>query len=469
MKAIIPILDEKSKKPYYLQLYEYIKGAIVSGEIAYGEKLPSLRNLAKSLSLSVTTIDLAYSQLLVEGYIYSKPSSGFFVGNIITGNILGGNVSSQASGATEFQEEGQTWFDSTVQYDLSCFDFNKWKKCSNKILTDYPHLLLSKSDPQGEGALRYEIAKYLYRSRGVTCSPSQIVVGAGTQQITSQLSLLLSKLLINYVTVEDPCYLPVKNIFRDRGFTLNSVAISKSGIDINRLPAGIKSAVYVCPSNQFPTGAVMPIGKRYELLEWANCNDSIIIEDDYDSELRYFGKPIPALKGLDTNNSVVYLSSFSSTLFPSIKISYMVLPERLSEIFDMLKNDYTQTCSKAEQLTLALFMEHGYYQTNIRKLRSLYSQKLQAVLNFINSFARGLITPVNTFSGIHMIITVNSNKSPDVLCEEALDIGVSVVPVSIYTDETKGSAKSFIFYYNQIPLELIDETLKALILRWFEM
>ena len=490
MKAIIPVLDEKSKRPYYLQLYDYIKDAIVAGEVNFGEKLPSLRSLAKSLKLSITTINLAYSQLLVEGYIFSKPNSGYFVGNIAINDINTKNgIFMKASeiaairesregrevgeirtefdlnfGATQVQEQ-QSFLPS--QYDLSCFDFNKWKKCSNKILTEYPYLLLTESEPQGEYNLRHEISKYLYRARGVICSPSQIVIGAGTQQITSQLCLLLSKMQINHVTVEDPCYLPVKNIFRDRGFMLNSVSISASGIDIRKLKADMKSAVYVCPSNQFPTGAVMPIGKRYELLEWANRNDSIIIEDDYDSELRYFGKPIPALKGLDVNNNVVYLGSFSSTLFPAIKISYMVLPERLSEVFELLKNDYTQTCSKAEQLTLALFMELGYYQINIKKLRNLYSQKLQTVLNFINSNARGLITPVNTFSGINMILTVNSNKSTDVLCEEANEVGLSVVPISIYTDEFKSNTKALIFYYNQIPLELIDEMLKALVSKWF--
>jgi len=481
MKAIIPVLDETSKRPYYLQLYDYIKDAIISGEVQFGEKLPSLRSLAKSLKLSITTINLAYSQLLVEGYIYSKQNSGYFVGNIAINDINTKNgIFVKAPESTEVCEN-RTELDFNIgathmaeqqsllpsQYDLSCFDFNKWKKCSNKILTEYPHLLLSESEPQGEYALRQEVSKYLYRARGVTCSPSQIVIGAGTQQITSQLSLLLSKISIAHVTVEDPCYLPVKNIFRDRGFMLNSVAISASGIDIKKLPTDIRSAVYVCPSNQFPTGAVMPIGKRYELLEWANRSGSIIIEDDYDSELRYFGKPIPALKGLDVNNNVVYLGSFSSTLFPAIKISYMVLPERLSEVFEQLKNDYTQTCSKAEQLTLALFMELGYYQINIKKLRNLYSQKLQAVLNFINSKASKRITPINTFSGINMILTVNSNKSASVLCKEAREIGISVAPISIYTDEIEGNREALIFYYNQIPLELIDETLNALVSEWF--
>ena len=464
MKAVLPAFDEKSKKPYYLQLYEHIKSAVLSGEMAADEKLPSMRNLAKNLDLSVTTISLAYNQLFVEGYIYSKQRSGFFVSDVSFVRIADG-AGSAATGAG-FSEDAFSGGRLPYQYDLSCFDFNKWKKCLNKVLTEYPHLLLSESDPQGEPALRYEISKYLYRSRGVVASPGQIVVGAGTQQITGQLSLFLIRMSINHVTLEDPCYLPVKNIFRDRGFVLTSVAVSKNGIDVGKLPANIKSAVYVCPSNQFPTGAVMPIGRRYALLEWASRNDSIIIEDDYDSELRYFGKPIPALQGLGANKSVVYLGSFSSTLFPSAKISYMVLPQKMAEIFNSIKNDYPQTCSKAEQLTLALFMEHGFYQTGIRKLRSLYSQKLQIVQNSINNYAHNFITPINTSSGINMIINVKSKKSADTLCNEAADIGVLAVPVSIYTDENADGSFSLILYYNQIPLEKIDDTVKALTAQW---
>jgi len=463
MKAIIPVIDENSKRPYYLQLYDYIKNSIVLNEISANEKLPSIRNLARNLNLSLTTISLAYSQLSVEGYIYSRPGSGFFVGDIAFAQT---SVDSEKASSLDFSESQFPEDSLDYKYDLSCFNFNKWKKCFNKVMTDYPHLLLSASNPQGEYALRHEISKYLYLSRGVTCSPSQIVIGAGTQQITGQLSLLLTKLSISHVAMEDPCYLPVKNIFRDREFTISPVAVSKNGIDISKLPTNIKSAVYVCPSNQFPTGAVMPISKRYELLEWANRNNSIIIEDDYDSELRYFGKPIPALKGLESDRSIVYLSSFSSTLFPSIKISYMVLPEILAKIFKTLKNDYTQTCSKAEQLTLALFMEYGHYQAGIRKLRSLYSQKLAATINSFHKYAHNFINPHNTSSGINMIINVTSNKDAFALCDEAQQIGALVVPVSMYTEEIRSKTVPLIFYYNQIPIEQIDEVVEALALIW---
>jgi len=464
MKAIIPVFDEKSKQPYYLQLYVHIRNAILSGEIPSGEKLPSLRALARALKLSLTTISLAYEQLSVEGYIYSRAGSGYFVSDISYIRVPGG----EASGLSGTDFPGSSLLEALPlhHYDLSCFDFNKWKKCLNKILTEYPHLLLTESDPKGERALRFEISKYLYRARGVTADPSQIVIGAGTQQITGQLSLLLTRMAINHVTVEDPCYLPIRNIFRDRGFNLSSVAVTKAGININKLPENIKSAVYVCPSNQFPTGAVMPISRRNELLLWAGRNGSIIIEDDYDSELRYFGKPIPALKGLDSGDRVVYLSSFSSTLFPSAKISYMVLPCEMAEIFESLRNDYTQTCSKAEQLTLALFMEHGYYQTNIRKLRSLYSQKLQILSSCIHNYAHNFIIPLNTSSGINMIINVNSKKDAETLCREAESVNASVVPVSFYATENSESSRALIFYYNQIPLKLIDDTVKRLADIW---
>ena len=315
MKAIIPNIDETSKRPYYLQLYDYIKNAILSGEISTGEKLPSLRSLSKSLGLSMTTVELAYSQLTVEAYIYSRPQSGYYSDNVRTPGtvpVLKKMDSSPLDQTLEAQEP-------EFYYDPDCFDFNKWKKCVNKVITEYSPLLFFESDPQGEKALRYEIAKYLYQSRGVSCTSSQIVIGAGTQQLTNQLTNILKAMSIDHIAVEDPGYIPVINIFRDRGFAITPVKVGKEGIRIEKLPSNIRSAVYVSPSNQVLTGAVMPIGRRYELLDWAFQNNSIIMEDDYDSELRYFGKPIPALQGLDTKGSVVYLGSFSATLFPLLK------------------------------------------------------------------------------------------------------------------------------------------------------
>lgn len=468
MKAIIPDFKKDSAEPMYLQLYHYIKTAILDGGILPSEKLPSLRSLSRDLGLSLTTVELAYNQLLVEGYIYSRPQSGYYVNQISAGmgSVRKDGPQDLRQAAPLQQPDLFAGYGESGYFDMSCFDFVKWKKCVNQVLTEYPHLLLREGDSKGEEALRREISRYVYQSRGVICTPEQIVIGAGTQQIMGQLCTILSRMGMKHVTVEEPGYLPVRNIFRDRDFAITSVPVGKEGISLSRLPANIRSAVYVSPSNQFPTGYVMPIGKRYDLLDWAVKNDSIIIEDDYDSELRYFGKPIPSLQGLDHNQKVVYLGSFSTTLFPSIKISYMVLPPNMAAVFDTFRDDYTQTCSKTEQLTLAIYMSKGLYQTNIKKLRTLYSQKLQLALSALNRWGSGFIRPINSSSGVNMLIRVKSKKPAAVLCQEARDLGVSTLPIAMYTEAPEEAAATLIFYYNQIPLKDMETALKGLIEKW---
>ena len=459
MKPIIMDFDYNSDIPLYIQLYRSVRDDIISGDLKEGEKLPSLRTLAKNLDISITTTQLAYNQLLVEGYIESKPQSGYYVARVISIK----EDDSDAALHNPLTLSSANPKSSSHIFDPECFDFIKWKKCASGIFNDYSDLLLYESDPQGEYSLRYEISKYIYSSRGVSASPEQIVIGAGTQQITGHLCRILGKMNINHVSLEKPGYLPVQSMFFEQGMTISHIPVKADGIEISKLPANIASAVYVSPSNQFPTGAVMPAGRRYQLLEWAKDNDSIIIEDDYDSELRYFGKPVPALKSLDKSNRVVYLGSFSSTLFPAIKISYMVLPYPMVEIFDEIKSQYTQTCSKAEQLTLALFMEKGYYYTGIRKLRNLYSQKLQTTIQSFSAHGEGRISARNTQSGMNLIIRVRSKKSADELCNLAKSIGLQMVPVADISDQ---ETSALIFYYNQIPLSQIDSLVKQLVKNW---
>jgi GntR family transcriptional regulator/MocR family aminotransferase len=268
---------------------------------------------------------------------------------------------------------------------------------------------------------------------------------------------------INHVSLESPGYLPVQSMLQDNGFALSHIPVGKTGLDISRLPMNIASAVYVSPSNQFPTGTVMPAGRRHQLLDWATDNNSIIIEDDYDSELRYFGKPVPSLKSLDTNDNVVYLGSFSSTLFPAIKISYMVLPESMADIFQQIKRQYTQTCSKAEQLTLALFMENGYYNTGIKKLRNLYSQKLALTMQCFEKYGNNDVLPVNTQSGINLSLKIKTKKSAEKLCNEAKSIGLLMIPLSELTDQ---ETTSLIFYYSKLPLSSIEASIKEVLELW---
>lgn len=491
MNQLLPSLDRTRPTPLYRQLYEYLKNAVTAGDLSPGERLPALRTLAKELGVSVTTIEQAYAQLVVEGYVANRPQSGYYVRGAEANPSFGrppassressehrtegspGTAPSRPSAPRPHTVEGYLQQTRPYLYDITCFDYPKWKKCYNAILNDYPEQLLFESDPQGEEALRYEISRYVYASRGVRCSPERVVIAAGTQQISAHISGLLRRRGIANVAVEHPGYAPVRNTFRDHGFALFPIDVTEEGIRIEKLPVNLPAAAYVNPSNQFPSGAVMPIDRRYALLDWAETNASYIIEDDYDSELRYFGRPIPALQGLDGCDRVIYLGSFSSTLFPAAKISYMVLPEHFVPLFAETSKGYTQSCSKVEQLALALFMERGYYRKGIAKLRRLYATKLQRA---VRTLSVPDVTVQNTASGISLLLSVQSGADEKDLCRVAATCGVeafalapsdTAFPESAGPDSAAGKVGRRIgLYYTRIPLADMENTLRHLLEAW---
>ncbi|MBQ3964685.1 MAG: PLP-dependent aminotransferase family protein [Firmicutes bacterium] len=476
MKQILPLLDRTLSTPLYEQLYKYLKSAVRSGELRDGEKLPSLRSLASSLSISITTVEQAYAQLMVEGYVRSRPQSGYYISSgpfpdEDTAPAVSRRSDQETAGADTAAPDTNT-SEPAYTYDLACFDFAKWKKCYNSVLNDQPQQLLFEADPRGEDALRREISRYVFASRGVRCSKDRIVIAAGTQQITSLIASLLQRRGISNVAVEQPGYLPVRSIFRDRGFRVTPVGVTEDGIRIEKLPANLPSAVYVNPSNQFPTGAIMPASRRYALLRWAAENDSYIIEDDYDSELRYFGRPIPALQGLDEGDRVFYLGSFSSTLFPAARISYMVVPQHLSSLLETTLREHSQSCSKAEQLALALFMERGYYRKGINRLRRMYAAKLNAAIRMLSE--QPGIDLLNTWSGISLLLRVhpatpvtkdNKKALAALLSEQAATAGMEAVPVE-ESDEMTGGGILMALYYTRIPLREIEQTLRRMLDAW---
>ncbi len=454
-------LDDRSSKNLYIQIYETIKGDIISGAMPKGSKLPSLRRLAEDNGISVTTVETAYDQLLVEGYIESRPKSGYYVSDRIEpqGEEGGAEKSEDSLEDLLAGEAATGGHDMSIIYDEESFDFSKWKKCMNRVFNEYSHVLMTEADVQGEPALRYEIAKYLLNSRGVKCSPERIVVGAGSQQLTKHLIRILRRIGIRNVATETPGYGPIREVFSEDGFLLSRIPVNEDGIEIEKLPINMRSLVCVSPSNHLPSGAVMPIGRRYELIKWASENDSYIFEDDYDSELRYFGRPIPALSGIDRSGRVIYLGSFSSTLFESIKISYMVLPEELMTIYDEIKDRYGQTCSKSEQICLALYMEEGHYYRHNKKLRRLYASKLDTTMKLFEKEGSDRIEAVNSQSGMTVMLRVKTDLTADRICSVAETLGLMMRPVDdLCTDEVK--VVSFYFYR-------VSEALLTLLIKMF--
>ncbi len=448
MNTITPNLNSMSNTPLYVQLYEYIKHEILDSRIAPNEKLPSIRGLSKELNLSKTTVESSYDQLLVEGYIYSKPQSGYYANTISKGMAASSKNQVSCPDISFMADNDQNKFT-----DVSSFDFVKWKKCLNQVLTNHTDSLLVEAAPQGEKALRNEIAKYVYQSRGAVCTPEQIVIGAGTQQIMNLLCTILENIGIRNIAFEDPGYYPARKTFSDRDFNISPVPVEKDGIHMEELKNSACSIVYVSPSHQFPLGSVMPIAKRYELLEWAYAANGIIIEDDYDSELRYYGRPIPSLQGLDQKDRVIYLGSFSTTLLPSIKISYIMLPDTLLKYYRHMMYHYNQTCSKIEQLTLALYMKEGFYQKQIKKLRKLYTNKIQLLVECIQKEMKGLVKVLSHTSGLHILLEIHSGKSVEKLCEEAATLKLDAVPIEKYIIRKREKGNPVILlYYTQIPL-----------------
>lgn len=464
MNTITPILDYDSKKPLYIQLYNYIKSEISSGRLSAGSKLPSLRALAASLKISITTIELAYNQLLVEGYITSKEKSGYYVNANADHSPEFSYVPPIINSVTKAPRKNVPYYS-----DTALFDFVKWKKCLNYVINEYSDLLAFEASPQGEEFLRQEIAHYLYMTRGVICSPEQIIIAAGTQPIINLACSFLSAMNIDDIAYEDPGYLPSVNVFKDRGFNTIPINISESGASLDEIEKKSPSVICVSPSIQFPMGTVMPIAKRYALLKYASTTKSIIIEDDYASELRYFGKPVPPLKSLDSNADVLYLGSFSSVLFPSIKISYMVLPTVMIPYSDKVMANYNQTCSKTEQLALAIYMNKGLLHTHVKKLRNLYSQKIKAASDSFSELFGNKITILSKDSGLNMLIKVDPTCVSDAskLSRTAVEQGINMIPLQKFqTNKKDGDKTTLIFYYSTIPLNSIRPALEKLSKAW---
>lgn len=425
----------------YEQIYEHIKREIRDGKLLEGERLPSTRSLAEYLQVARSTVDYAYGQLQDEGYIEARPCKGYFVCPLEEQLRLELKPEAEASalgadGEQKRPEEdagGQS--DISPEYDfsphdidMSGFPFSVWKKITKNILTDANSELFSRGEPQGDYDLRLTISRYLHSSRGVNCRPEQIVVGAGNDYLL----MLLEKILGRHVRIamENPTYIRSYRIFQSFAYNIVTVDMDESGMKVKQLEKEDVSAVYVMPSHQFPSGIVMPIGRRLELLKWAyGGTDRYVIEDDYDSEFRYHGKPIPALQASDDRGRVIYLGSFSKAIAPAIRVSFMVLPEAL---LDKYRRDcffYSCTVSRIDQSILNEFIRDGYFERHLNKMRKTYRAKHELLLECLRPF-HSEFTVSGENAGLHLLLTDKRSLSEEELVRRAWDKGVKVYGIS---------------------------------------
>ncbi|MCR5596231.1 MAG: PLP-dependent aminotransferase family protein [Lachnospiraceae bacterium] len=364
--------SKKGNSPIYEYIYRCIRDDILSGRLKAGDRLPSKREMSSDNGIAVITVENAYAQLLIEGYIESKPRKGYFVAtdNILTKPEDTSRNDSQIVPVTGEKTDREIIYDFTsggLIYDS--FPYSTWTKLIRKVLNDAESDFGTAPPASGVPELKNSIAEYLLNSKNLKISPDNIIVGPGTEYLHSVIIQLLGHNRL--VAVEDPGYRAAGLIYENNGMKVLRIPVGSDGIDIDRLSVSGATLVHTSPSHHFPTGAVMSAGARQNLIKWAHNTDAYVIEDDYDTEFRFKGKPIPALMSLDRDR-VIYMNTFSGTIAPSIRMAYMVLPDRLNEVYNKRLSFLSGTVSTFDQLAMAQFISLGYYERHIGRMRNRY-------------------------------------------------------------------------------------------------
>lgn len=413
----------------YEQIYEYIVEEIRAGKLPEGEKLPSTRSLAVHLQISRSTAEQAYGQLLAEGYIESRPYRGYYVTGAEGILCLPGR-----------NDCGRKWEEAkTKSYridfspnavDTEGFPFATWKTIQRRILSDSRMQMFETGHPQGEDDLRKIIARYLHASRGVQCEASQIIIGAGNDYLL----MLLEKILgpDRRIAMENPSYRRAFQIFASCGYQVEALSMDEGGMKMQELRSGRADTAYLMPAHQFPMGITMPVRRRTELLAWAEeARNRYLIEDDYDSEFRYKGRPIPALQSLDRSGKVIYIGTFSKAIAPAIRISYMVLPPRLLEQYREKAAFFSATVSRIDQKTLCTFLEEGYFGRHLNKMRKLYKNKHDLLLQQLKPY-RDRFDISGENAGLHLLLHAKDQRETKELLYRAEKAGIRIYPVTGY-------------------------------------
>ena len=389
-------IDQNSKIALHIQLFEALKQDIIDN-YKINEKLPSIRKVMTMYNLSKNTVESAYSQLVAEGYIDSIPKSGYIV---IENNFT--NFTDTFIHERQEPEEEILYDFFPARLQKESFPLKTWKRLSTKVINE--SLDLGKySNRQGEVDLRVEIAKYLNTSRAVNCMANQIIIGNGFISSISLLALILNK-KHDSLAIEEPGYHVARKVYENHKYKIEKIEVNNNGINIEKLEKSKARLVYLTPSHQYPTGVAIPISNRIKLLQWANKNNGIIIEDDYDSELNYINRPIPSLQGLDKNNSVVYIGTFSKALSPALRVSYMVLPTNIFKIYQEEYSYYDSGVSLLTQKTLHLFMKEGYWDKHLRKIRTQNKKKHNLLKSLLESKLKTSMKIVSQGGGLAILI-----------------------------------------------------------------
>ena len=444
---------DNSDTPLYEQVYKHIKSDIISGILSPGEKLPSKRSFARNNGISTITIQNAYDQLISEGYVFTVPKKGYYVANI--------NEMSRVPAGTSIkldikvpEKPAKFRFDlSNNKINPDNFPFSIWAKLLRETMSERSRELMEVSPTGGIYELRAAIADYLKSFRGMLVDPDQIVIGAGTEYLYGLLIQILGK--NKKYCIENPGYKKLAQIYKQYHIECSFADIDDSGISVDSLHKSGADIAHISPNHHFPTGITMPANRRYEVLAWANEEAGrYIIEDDYDSEFRANGKPLPTLFSIDACEKVIYMNTFSKSLTPTIRISYMILPVHLANIFYSRLSFYSCTVSNFEQYTLASFIDRGYFEKHINRMRLYYIRQRKRLISCIeNSNLKDKCEIIENESGLHFLLRLRTDIPDEVLKEKMKESGIKIQSLTeFYLSDEGAKEHYFIINYSNIDL-----------------
>ena len=450
----------------YEQLYAAVAGAIREGSLAAGEKLPSKRELCARLGVSRATVETAYGLLTAEGYVEARPRSGFYVADyqLTEAGTQGTATQGRVLCVAETQRtlpcvSGEELF-STSAVDVSLFPYASWAKLYKEVVYNSPELL-QRGDPRGEAPLRRALARLLSEYRAVRCGPEQIVVGSGLETLLGQLITLFGRDAV--YAMEDPGYPAVERSLLARGREIRYVPMDAAGMDAEALEAGGAQVAYLTPSHQFPLGIAMPASRRSRLLRWAAAGERWIIEDDYDSEFRYGGRPISSMQGMDRAQRVVYTGTFSRSLAPAIRLAYMVLPPALAERWQALYGGQQPTVSRYEQTVMARFLEEGFYSRYIRRVGKRYADRRAALLAALGQIEGLQVSGAE--GGIHFLLRLPRYEEAELL-RRAAAAGLPLRGLSDFCRRCPPPPSTLVLGYGGLPTERVAEAAARLKAAW---
>ncbi|MFZ0546629.1 MAG: PLP-dependent aminotransferase family protein [Candidatus Promineifilaceae bacterium] len=477
--------SSSSDTPLYQRVYTHLRISILSGELKGGAKLPSTRTLAEELGVSRNTILNAYRQLAAEGYIESVQGSGTYVAQISPEHLLT-SVVKEASADAEAPEQLKPRFSDHTRLQLAAprmsrlaplpnevsprpfrfgipalktFPYKLWTRLVVRQARSLPLSAFTYQDPAGYLPLREAIAAHVTVSRGVHCIPEQVIVVSGAQGGLD----LAARLLLNagdQVWMEDPGYIKAQSTFLGSGAEIVSVPVDQEGLVVE---AGIARApqarlAYLTPSHQFPLGVTLSLKRRIALLDWARRENAYLVEDDYDSEYHYTKRPLPALQGLDDYGRVIYVGTFSKVLYPALRLGYLILPPQLVDAFRTVRNLIDTHPPILEQAVLAEFVEEGHFTRHLRKMRRLYAERREALLEATRKLPLEIISPE---AGLHCVGWLPAGMSDRALVQQAASHGVDLVPVANFSMEPM-ERKGILLGYSEYSVEQIQDGVRRL-------